>query len=191
MKANRLLFLVMAICIASGVKAQFYDGPDDIFYYIEEYHEYEESYWTYGVFGNPIRPNYTGHIITEKPERDKAKVLIFNFDGSTAAELTGFNGTESFGEAKSRIRNNPSYYEDKIETTEYKMTYFSSSSSGTIYKYQRNSTSPTYTFEFSKDREILKFFSSEEHAYIWHYKRVPKDFFKVGRSKTPSGRLYE
>lgn len=36
MKAKRLLFLVMAICLASGVRAQFYDGPDDIYYYWSE-----------------------------------------------------------------------------------------------------------------------------------------------------------
>ena len=35
MKAKRLLFLVMAICLASGVKAQFYDSADDIYYYLE------------------------------------------------------------------------------------------------------------------------------------------------------------
>ena len=43
MKAKRLLFLVMAICLASGVKAQFYDGHSDIYFYITAKDDFNQN----------------------------------------------------------------------------------------------------------------------------------------------------
>lgn len=70
MKAKRLLLLVMAICLASGVKAQFYDEPDDIYYYVS-------------CDGN-------GQV------DDDGYVLIFNFDGNKACELAGLFEVDSY-----------------------------------------------------------------------------------------------
>ena len=56
MKGFRFLLLVMAICHASGVKAQFYDGSDDNYYLVESINEISVN-------------------------RENADIYIFNFDG--------------------------------------------------------------------------------------------------------------
>lgn len=181
MKAKRLLFLVMAIYLASGVKAQFYDGPEDIYYYVCEYNEYEEYQLTSMTSGY-----YTGRTIRNKHEGNNAKALIFNFDGTKAALLCYFNAT-SVSEVKQALAKTPSYYEDKVETTEYKLKY-EPSSSGVTYKLPNY-----YEFTFSSDRNTLKevWKDSDGHLKTWSYKRVDKSFFRVGRSRKPSGTLYE
>ena len=182
MKTKRLLFLVMAICLASGVKAQFYDSADDIFYYLEDYYEEEDWYWTYYPGGFPKSPQYTGKINKKKTENPS--VLVFNFDGLKAAELTGNSEGSSVSTVKSNISKNTSWYEDKVETTDYKMKY-NSSSSGVAYK------DGSITYVFSRDRSTVKRIPSGEHPTIRVYKRVEKSYFKVGRSRTPSGTMYE
>ena len=61
----------MAICFASGVKAQFYDSADDIYYYIS----YDET----------TNPGYL-------PNR---WVYIFNFDGKKAC-WWGYGATKDY-----------------------------------------------------------------------------------------------
>ena len=182
MKSRRLLFLVMAICLASGVRAQFYDGPDDIYYYVEEYYEHDEYKSISFTSGY-----YTGRTLRDKPEENKAHVMIFNFDGTKAALLC--YTSDYVSDVKSALKKNPSYYEDKIETTEYWVKYVSSSSSGTKY-----TLGTLNTCIFSSDRNTLKHvleFSDGSHPTTMVYKRVDKSFFKVGRSRTPSGTLYD
>ncbi len=183
MKAKRLLFLVMAICLASGVKAQFYDGPDDIYYYVEVYHEKDEYVSTSLTSGY-----YTGRKIKEIPEERKAKVYIFNFDGLKAARLSSNFTYDYVEDIKSNLKSSPSYYEDKIETTEYDVKFVSSSSSGTKYEKGWN------TYTFSNDRNTLRVVQTPtegSHPCSWDFKRVDKSYFKVGRSRTPSGKMYE
>lgn len=172
----------MAICLASGVKAQFYDSADDIYYYVEEYYEHDEYKTTSFTTGY-----YTGRTLKEKPEENEAHVLIFNFDGTKAALLAGWGGTK-VRHVKTALTNSPSYYDDKIETTEYNVNFISSSSLGTVYKYSN------FTYTFSADRNTLKnvvSFSDGSHPTTTVFKRVDKSFFKVGRSRTPSSTLHE
>lgn len=194
MKGFRFLLLVLAICLASGVKAQFYDGPDDICYYVEDYFEYEDYYWDmYPGTTIPKSPHYTGQIKTRKTETDKATVLVFNFDGLKAAELTETYKGKHISFVKAAIASNPTCYEDKIETTEYDIKYVSNSSSKTTYKKDGGTTYTSYTYTFSSDRQTLKCANSQnpEHLAITVYKKVDKSFFKVGRSRTPSSTLHE
>ena len=155
MKAKRLLLLVMAICLTSGVKAQFYDGPDDIYYYIED----------------------------QTSTNDKF-VLVFNFDGHKACcwcTLLSY--------IKDYLKDNPSHYEDKVETTEYDLLYMSDNT------YKKKLSGGSYeTFSFSTDRNRLiynRYYSENKHDFKKIYKRVDKSEFRVGRSRTPSGKLYE
>lgn len=190
MKAKRLLFLALAICLASGVKAQFYDGPDDIYYYVEDYYEYEDFYWDmYPGTTIPKSPHYTGQIKTKKTETDKATVLIFNFDGLKAAELTETYKGKHISLVKAAIANNPTCYEDKIETTEYNIKYVSK----TMYQKDGGTPFSSYTYTFSSDRQTLRCANMQnpEHLATTVFKRVDKSFFKVGRSRTPSGKLQE
>ena len=174
MKAKRLLFLVMAICLASGVKAQFYDGPDDICYYVE--------------------CDENGKM---KDSDSYAKVTICNFDGQKACSWSN-----TVYEVKKNLRSNPNYYEDKVETTEYLFRYLSNNT----YTYIPCETKDNYmNFVFSNDRSTATFVNHQLDVYgpnrdktkIFEikvtYKRVNKNFFnyKVGRSRTPSGSLYE
>ena len=180
MDLKRLFFIIMVICFASGIKAQFYDGPDDIYYYVEEYYEHDEYKSTSFNSGY-----YTGRTLRDKPENNQAMVMIFNFDGNKAACL----GDGRVSIIKSNIAKNPSYYEDKIETTEYKYKYVSTSTSGVTYKLLDD-----MKYIFSKDRNTLKvvyIFSDGSHPTTTVYKRVNKSDFKVGRSRTPSGTIYE
>lgn len=100
MKTKRLLFLVMAICLASGVRAQFYDGPDDIYYYVEEFNEYEDYYWETNMFGQPVRPHYTGKIKTTMEIPDN----VITLEGAILGECTNLtyakigNGVKSIGD---------------------------------------------------------------------------------------------
>lgn len=138
-------------------------------------------------------------ILDETTKSDRA-VRIFNFDGQKAAEL----GHSSLSIVKSNMQRSSSFYEEKVETTEYDLNYSSKifrnhipnwltpyvPSNGTVYE---NSKGPLY---FSSDRESLFVFctfnvNSETHEYLLEYKRMDKSFFRVGRSRTPSGTLHE
>ena len=185
MKSKRLLFLIMAICLASGVKAQFYDSADDIYYYVCEYDEKDEYIWSGSIFDKGY---YTGKKIQLKHEGNDAKVLIFNFDGTKAALLCSNNATV-VREVKSNIGKTPSYYEDKVETTDYTLRYEPSSTSGVTYK-----KNDSESFIFSSDRNTLRelwTFTDGSHPCSWVYKRVDKSYFKVGRSRNPRGTMYE
>lgn len=175
MKAKRLLFLVMAICLASGVKAQFYDSADDIYYYVE---------YKNGEFA------------------ENASVRVLNFDGKKAAVLNHnyFDGDGdgpfylNLSKIKNKLREQPDYFEQQIETTDYNVIYTAPASyifksgyrnGGRYYSY-------TETWTFSSNRDFLY-----ETSEGWGnnnkktYKRVFKSFFRVGRSRTPSGTIYE
>lgn len=158
MKAKRLLFLVMAICLASGVKAQFYDGPDDIYFYV-------------------------GCDDTGKLKED-GLVLIFNFDGEKACLW-------SMGPryVREMLSKNSNYFEDATETSDYGLKH----STGNCYQEH----GPIYSkdYAFTKNRDMLtlthRVGGQLNKTYINTYKKVDKSFFKVGRSRTPSGTLHE
>jgi len=186
MKAKRLLFLVVAICLANGVRAQFYDGPDDIYYYVE----YKDG-------------NYV----------EDGMVWIFNFDGQKGAVLNRDGNTiwpTYLKTIKDKIRLAPSFYENQIENTEYDLSY-KYSAGGTTYQskpyiydvYQSHrgislKFKSIYEYQFTSDRNTLYSIqindclsdktSSKSKRML---KRVNKSFFKVGRSRTPSGTMYE
>lgn len=188
MKGLRFLLLGMAIWLASGMKAQFYDSADDIYYYVEEYYEYEESATRMGPFFS-IETYKTGKTIRNKPEGENAWVLIFNFDGLKAALLSSGHYIPTI---KSHLKASSSYYEDKVETTDYNWKYVSSSYAGTVY--ERPNSKETYTFSSDRNTLIESGYSPigfESFKHTRQYKRVDKSFFKVGRSRTPSGTMHE
>lgn len=190
MKGLRFLLLGMAICLASGMKAQFYDGPDDIYYYVE---------------------------LKDGEMSENSHVLIFNFDGMKAAILdwTNMMGCKPphslldyVRNVKNEIKENPTIYEERVETCEYDIKYIGSNT----YQYKGSTRSKEdkedgssleyINFNFSYDRNTL---NSKWHywntpgwgyAATWKtekrtYKKVDKSFFKVGRSRTPSGTMHE
>ena len=114
--------------------------------------------------------------------------MIFNFDGRNAAELSGYYDGDNTSGVKGRMQNSPSYYEDKVENTSYDWEFVSSSYDGTVYK-KPNSSS---TYKFSSDRNVLTitWYSGESKCQRIH-KKVDKSFFKIGRSRTPSGTMHE
>lgn len=137
MKAKGLLFIVMALCLTSGVRAQFYDGPNDIYYYVVETED-----------GTPV-------------SKSDKNVWVFNFDGRKACQLA-IDGLKS---AQTHLRENPDYYGAMVENKKYDMEYTSSSYGicyvlkdvwefttdawGTRTVYQTN------TYTFSRDRTSL------------------------------------
>lgn len=156
MKVKRLLFLVMAICLASGVRAQFNDGPDDIYFYVR----------------------------TDNPDYYAKDVEVFNFDGEKACRW----GYGTIQQVKDRLKENPNYFEDAVETEEYKLKFVSSYPQT---KYQAT-YSFTTTFLFSSDRKYCTVeFVNSGVKVVKKYERVNKSYFRVGRSRTPSGSLYE
>ena len=176
MKELRFLLLGLVICLASGVKAQFNDSADDIYYYVE--------------------CDNNGQI------KDNGWVFIFNFDGRKACYWN-----ESVGSVKSSLKSNPSYYEEKVETTEYILKYNSYNT------YRKDDGGSEYRdFYFSNlrnDLTITKHYNKTIIPYApngmmmlgmaykeWtdeksKYKKVEKSFFKIGRSRTPSSTMYE
>ena len=171
MKAKRLLFLVMAICLASGVKAQFNDQPEDIYFYLEETED-----------GKPINNKY---------------VYVFNFDGRKACLLEW----KSIADVKQHLRYNPDYYVDKEESSDYDLIYEASSqgytSKGDKYYAGNVVITSDNIYQFSSDRSILtnKIYRRTSlggsSITIKISKRVDKSYFKSGRSRTPSGTMYE
>ena len=206
MKTKRLLFLVMAICLANGVKAQFYDSADDICYYVEEYYELEEIKSTqdsyYDVFSG--RKMYLPSFTTEKTGKilkreNNGMAMVFNFDGMKAAIL--FRGSLSI--IKDYLKESSSYCEDKVETTDYDYKYSSTSykekvrDTGNEWKAHSTSSSWTVyekgsnTLIFSPDRNTLIEDTPGLLNTITYYKRVDKSYFKVGRSRTPNSTMHE
>ena len=182
MKAKRLLFLVMAICLASGVKAQFYDSADDIYFYLLESDGGKKNLYI-------------------------SDILVFNFDGRKACQLGG--GDEKI--VKKHLKDNPNYYGEKVETSEYDMKY-EYTSYGTCYKSEHTDRDiNTFsgitiirrvksTYIFSPDRNSLSLDitingtgggQSQTTTLNLKYKKVDKSYFRVGRSRTPSGTMYE
>lgn len=180
MKGLRFMLLGLAICLASGVKAQFYDSADDIYYYLMYEREYDMPYLD-TMHGFPQwKTNHKKETYNESEEAVCGRVIIFNFDGNKAAILANNYNISS---VKSYLQQSSSYFEDKVETTEYKLKY-SSSSSGTVYKEGNN----TYTFSYDRNTLVSYNPSNTNKCY---YKRVEKSFFKIGRSRTPNGTLHE
>lgn len=180
MKAKRLFFLVMAICLASGVKAQFYDSADDIYYYVEV---------------------KDGEFVSPYPS-----VMIFNFDGQKASFLNRISiGVDGLPAIRDNIKSNFNYYEEKVDNAEYDMYYdrsknayclqFTTSYGYNIYG-QAISSRWDYTVSFSSDRKYcyskIKVTNPQSsNTEIETLKRVDKSYFKSGRSRTPNGTLYE
>lgn len=138
MKGLRFLLLGMAICLASGVKAQFYDSANDIYYYVEESRD--------------------GKSISKQNQN----VYVFNFDGMKACRLA----IDLVKTAQSHLRENSDYYGAMVETKKYDLEY-KSSSYGVCYVSSDVSSIPfdaggtrffgdTFTYTFSQDRETLK-----------------------------------
>lgn len=184
MKGLRFLLLGLAVCLASGVKAQFYDSADDIYYYVT----YKNGEYTNGC-------------------------LVFNFDGKKGCVLNEYINDEgnvvsyTVDKIKNLIRERPTYFEEQTEILEYKLQYSSNNTytSTSIYKdnyydnvlhIQRSEIyNEIYSYRFSNDRKTLYYTCKERDNKVGTtertYKLVDKSFFKVGRSRTPSGTLHE
>ena len=133
MKGLRFILLGLAICLARGVKAQFYDGPEDIYYYVL------------------IKMENSANKTFDYDE-NKATVYIFNFDGIKAAQFTTAWGGDPISWVRDAIGKNPNYYEEKVETTLYNWKYDSTSSAGITYISPNDRSS---IFTFSRDRNTL------------------------------------
>lgn len=193
MNKMRLLCLVMAICFTNGAKAQFYDRADEIYFYAA----YEDG----------------GFV--EKPA-----VIVFNFDGRKAAILnwneSGLSWT-GIEDIKSKMKISTNYFEQQVETTDYDLKYVSYNKYSVSKRYVGvcQNANPVFgsseviderniIFEFSSSRDYCDVVEegttifpnwpphlNRSFTYKYKYKRVDKSFFKVGRSRTPSGTLHE
>lgn len=197
MKAKRLLFLVMAICLASGVKAQFYDSADDIYYYVE----YKD-----------------GNYVTD------GNVLIFNFDGKKACKL-GDSIVRSLKDLMKTNPNyydekvetseydfvykylSGVVYERKCDPRRY-VRYPSWNVTEIVdeTKYERYAFSSDRSLCYDKSYTVSDILettyldlngsfhtkrSETEKSPVRTYKKVEKSFFRVGRSRNPSGTMHE
>lgn len=184
MKGLRFLLLGIAICFVCGVKAQFYDSANEICYYVT----YENDQYTNGA-------------------------LVFNFDGKNGCILNQYQNDEgnyllyTVDKIKSLIKEKPTFFEDQIEVGDYRLSYttnntYSCSSvyKDTYYDSQLQSLRTVIyneinTYQFSSDRSILYYKCEERDHKVGitkrTYKRVDKSYFKLGRSRTPSGIMHE
>lgn len=181
MKLKKVLFLAMAICLASGVKAQFYDGANDIYYYVG----YENGSYTNSV-------------------------LIFNFDGRKACLLasTGASNVQENLKQNSdfyaeRVETTPYdlKYESSSSGTHYVGTkMFCTTGMGgetwwhditDIYdfSYDRKTLTQTCTRKSnSYDIGYIQNVNPSESTGVTLYKKVDKSyflngFFGVGRQR--------
>lgn len=183
MKGFRFLLFGLVICLASGVKAQFYDSADDIYFYVTLDVDSEFMKWSYE--DNPR----TG--FKKENNSQYRSCYIFNFDGMKACVWSPwvFN-------VKAYLKESPNYYEEKTEDTEYDLKY----TSNNTYEQSTNSVINTYKFSSNRDELIytektwsmpLGEFSHRWITSVYRCKRVDKSFFKVGRSRTPNSTLHE
>lgn len=176
MKTKRFLFLVMAICLASGVKAQFYDSADDIYYYVR--HDVNGYYYA----------------------------LIFNFDGrkacvlaSTLASTVQENLKQNSDFYAEKVETTPYdlEYKANLSGTRYiKKEYEQTVDFGGVDRYWDR----TITYDFSTDRKtvvetVINKVTGSEYPYSqtikggpYTYKKVDKNyflngFFGVGRQR--------
>lgn len=205
MKQLRVLMFALAICFASGVKAQFFDSADEIYYYEEFYVYYEKTKAIYYLGMASATFEKTGKI--EKKMYHETgyvpRISVWNFDGRKAAML----GLDSKSEVKENMKKSSSYYEDLVETKDYDWKYTSDSS----YLREKKSENtwmisylPGYGTIYERGKGEIVIFSSDRNKMYKLYqddftgcckiiecKRVDKSDFKVGRSRTPSGTLHE
>ena len=160
--------LVVIMFIPCVAKAQFYDSADDIYYYmlVDKQGEYYYSF----VGG---------------------QVYVFNFDGRKAAALAR---SSSLSVVKNDINHDAEYYEKLVEKTEYDVHFKNSNALPPTYFWSNTFGNRTYVF--SNDRKYLTettdfVIGGMRTTQTLKYKRVDKSFFKLGRSRTPSGTLYE
>lgn len=168
MKAKRLLFIVIVIFLASGMNAQFYDGPDEIYFYLEESRDGKTT-------NNP-------------------NVRVFNFDGQKACELA----CESPKEVQRHLKEDTDFYGKKVETTKYELEYSTSERCYKCRKEQYTSTYSgdpclnihNLTYKFSSDRKSLNFESQFKSNVVGAtlvditsfsgYRKVDKSYFLNG-----------
>ncbi|MBR1466736.1 MAG: hypothetical protein IJ607_10315 [Bacteroidaceae bacterium] len=181
MERKKIMLLVCFItCTYAMSFAQFYDSADELYFYVDD---------------------------TSNPDR----CFIFNFDGTRACALNQHSGTSTFigmygqnigsytdydhfNTVRAKIKQNPNYYEDRVENLDYKMYYDSSASSSyTVYKFKRNwnQTTTTDVFEISPDRDYLYCNYGGGRNGSRKYIRVDKSFFRSGRSRNVEGGMYE
>lgn len=176
MKSKRFLLLVMAICLASGVKAQFYDSANDIYYYLLESKDGKTA--------------------------SSQDVRIFNFDGRKACELA----CHSPQIVQKNLKENQDFYGELVETTKYDLEYSSGSSGTRYTKTWTNSTTGmggetwfhnvSLVYSFSSDRRVLTLYSKtksqtydfgyiqginpSEYECTSIYKKVEQSYFQNG-----------
>lgn len=188
---KKFLLVVMAMCLTGVMKAQFYDDADDIYYYVE---------YKNGDFRKSCR--------------------VLNFDGTKACILNEYRDSGIHGistndyyynvdEIKSQIQQKSDYYEELVELKEYRLTY---SSTASAYTYSNTLRVPStdvwgnasdlidnyvHKITFSGDRSLMydtrtiKSNHAANGTDVITYKRVDKSYFKVGRQRTPSNKMYE
>lgn len=184
MKGLRFLLLALVICLASGVEAQFNDSADDIYYYVT----YENGQYTNGA-------------------------LVFNFDGKSGCILNQYKNDEgnyllyTVDKIKGIIKDKPTYFEDQIEVGDYRLSYSTNNTyccsnvyrdtyyDSTLQSQRTAIYNEINTYQFSSDRSILYYTCEEKDHKVGvtkrTYKRVDKSYFKLGRSRAPSGTMHE
>ena len=179
MKGLRFLLLGISMCLTSGVKAQFYDSADDIYYY--------------------LKCDKNGQI----DEGDLGRALIFNFDGKNACVLCLREDEYQLyppylDYVQNIISQNPNYLLDRISNGVYDTKHVSGNTyiRKGKYNYNDEDLEPSYrygsfewTLKFSNDRKTLDLtiWYNNQGGYSWTesstYKQVDKSFLKVGRSR--------
>lgn len=174
--------LVVVMCMTSVAKAQFYDSADDIYYYVAVKDD--------GNLGGMC--------------------FIFNFDGKNACILAETDEDDDrypplVDEVKTKISQNTNFLENRIETGLYDVKFMSGNTYKKTGNYDFHDENVGYhygqfswTFRFTNDREFMYWTlwnnnqgGFERTQKEWKFKRVDKSYFRVGRSRTPSGTLHE
>lgn len=188
MKTNRWILFAMMVCLVSiiEVKAQYYDGPDDIWYYVQ----CDENGKIYGKNVNIVKTNHS-------------QCRVFNFDGRKACVWS-----YSIENVQRDLQSNPSHFEEMIETTEYDLKYTSNDTYRqeydggryTEFHFSNSRSSLTVKYHYTAYRTGVTYMNGmafttgpfpEEEDEITYYKKVEKSFFKIGRSRTSSSTLYD
>ena len=185
---KRILIVFIAMCLTSIVNAQFYDGADDIYYYVEEGDNPNLCF----IFNFDGRKACVLNQYTETT----------TYYGMYGPEVGTGTNYYNFSTVKRMIKNNPNVFDDKVETLDYEMYYDSSSSSTyEVYMFRRtiNRNGFVDKFAFTKDRKRLNVTQGyKNNGYINRnattktYVLVDKSYFRSGRSRNSNNnRMYE
>lgn len=159
MKKKILSLLVVLLSTWSGnvAFAQFYDDEDEIHFYVKI--------------------------------DDGVECFVCNFDGERATYFKAHgehSGYYSVNNIRKYLSENPNYFENKVYSAVYDLTYTDNYPSTSYIVIHQTSSGYRYRhlYTFSSDKSIMYKRTLDGSSRVQEFKKVPKEYFLPGRKRS-------